>query len=108
MRKLTVDTIGEALSAERAVLYKHSSRCAICSFARWQVGRFADRHGDVPVYLLDVLEDRALSDRVAERLGVRHESPQAIVVRDGDVIWTGSHFAVRAGVLEREVPPADG
>lgn len=108
MEKLTPDGLEAALEAERAVIYKHSSRCAICSFARWQVERFADEHRDVRVFLLDVLGARDLSDRVAERLGVEHESPQAIVVRDGRAVWAASHFGVRKGPLERGLEAAGG
>jgi bacillithiol system protein YtxJ len=38
---------------------------------------------------------------VSERLGIRHETPQAILLRDGKVIWNGSHFRITASQLDQ-------
>ncbi len=50
----------------------------------------------MPVYLVDVLAQRPLSQAIAARLGIRHESPQAIVLRQGKAVWDASHFAITA------------
>ena len=46
--------------------------------------------------MVTVQTHRDVSNAVATRLGVRHETPQALLVRDGQVIWTASHFRVTA------------
>jgi len=56
-------------------------------------------HPAVPVYLVDVLDQRPLSQALAARLGIRHESPQAIVLQSGTPVWHDSHFAVTADAL---------
>ena len=84
-----------------AVLYKHSPLCGTSAAAARQVRSFMEANPEVPVYLVDVIRDRPLAREVARRLSVRHESPQAFLLRDGDVAWTASHGAVTADALER-------
>lgn len=93
----------EAVLAEPlAVLYKHSPLCGLSSIAAREVRAFVDAHPAVPVHIVDVIRERSLSRDVARRLEVRHESPQAIVLKRGEVVWHGSHRSVTAAVLERE------
>lgn len=89
--------------ADTALLYKHSPRCGICSLAVRQVEKLADRRPGLRVGVIDVLASRAVSDRAAERLGVRHASPQALLVREGEAVWHASHFGVRAGKIGRAI-----
>ena len=49
-----------------------------------------------PVSLVDVAAAPQLSRAIAERTGVRHESPQVLVLRDGQVTWSASHRAITA------------
>lgn len=86
-----------------AVLYKHSPLCGASATAARQVRAFMDAHPEVPVYLVDVIRDRPLAREVTRRLGIRHESPQALVLRAGDVVWTGAHTAVTADRLGESV-----
>ena len=87
-----------ALAAPLAVVMKDSPRCIQCAAARRQLRKLDKRvskHGRaVDIYLLNVLEQRDLSDQLASRFGVRHESPQAFVLRRGEMLWHGDHFAV--------------
>lgn len=89
---------GEAL----AVIYKHSPLCGVSSMARQEIRSFMDAHPDVPLYEVDVVRDRSLSRAVERAFGVRHQSPQALVLRQGEVVWHGSHGAVSRSALERE------
>ena len=56
---------------------------------------------DVPTGWIDVVKQRESSRWVAEHLGVTHESPQAIWIRDGDVAWHASHGGITAKELDR-------
>jgi len=85
------------------VLYKHSPTCGLSDMAFDEVRAFADAHPDVPVYLVDVFALRPLSNAVEDALGIRHESPQAIVFRDGAVVWNGSHRRVNRTALAEAV-----
>jgi bacillithiol system protein YtxJ len=97
-------TLDSILAEGSAVLLKHGARCPISAHARDEVASFAAAHPDVPVYSLEVTEHRALAERVAERLGLRHESPQLIVVRDGRPAWHAAHYDIAASSLTRHAP----
>jgi bacillithiol system protein YtxJ len=90
-------------SLPTAVVYKHSSACPVSAGAIRQMQRFAEANPDVPISVIDVLTDRELSQSVAADLGVRHQSPQVILLRDGEVAWHASHSAVTALGLERAI-----
>jgi bacillithiol system protein YtxJ len=47
-----------------------------------------------------VIEERPVSLHLAERLGVRHQSPQALLIRNGAAVWNASHHAITASALQ--------
>ena len=93
----------ESLSARVAVLYKHSTRCGVSSGSLIEMRQFAERHPDVPVYIIDVVADRDIARRSADATGVRHESPQVILLVAGHAVWNTSHFSVSCPRLERAI-----
>ncbi len=93
------ERLKEALAEPVAVIYKHSSQCWISALAHRQIKRFARENREVAVYLVDVIYDRGLSQRIAEVTAVAHVSPQAIVVRSGDVVGNLSHLSIRTKTL---------
>ena len=97
--------LDRALQAPLAVVYKHSPFCGVSSWARREVERFATEHPDVQVFQIDVIQSRDVSDAIEELFGVRHQSPQAFLVRRGTPAWTGSHRSISANTLERELGP---
>lgn len=90
------------LAAPLALLYKHSPVCPTSGFAYEEVLAFR-RLRAVPIYLVDVIKHRPLSRALAERLGVVHASPQAIILRAGVPAWHRSHFDIQAEALTRAV-----
>lgn len=89
----------QVLSAPRAILFKHSTRCGTSARAYRQVEAYEATAGAAPVYLLDVTAAPDLARSAAERLGVRHESPQAIALLAGRPTWHASHGRVTADAL---------
>ena len=100
--------LAAAIESPRAVLFKHSTRCPVSAHVIDEVMEFAEDHPEWPVYLLKVIEQRPLSNEAADRLGVRHESPQAFVLHQGRVRWHGSHNEVTAEALQHQSRLADG
>lgn len=96
---LNEDDLAEALRSDRAVLYKHSNACAVCITAKVEVERFSAEYPDVDVYLLDVREQRPLSQKAASHLDIPHESPQVVVILNGQAVWHASHFDITAGMV---------
>jgi thioredoxin 1 len=98
------DMLEEALAASAetpVVLFKHSAICPISALAHRQVKKLTEP-SDPPVYKLVVQEHRPVSNAIADRFGIRHESPQAIVVYEGEPIFHTSHTSITARAL-REV-----
>jgi bacillithiol system protein YtxJ len=90
----------EALApGEVVLLFKHSPACGTSHRARAQVEGFAAGRPELPVVEIDVLRQRGLSRDLAERLGIRHESPQAILLSGGVPVWHASHSSITAATL---------
>ena|SRR5581483_1784540 len=86
------------------LLFKHSRTCGTSMEALDELlDHLNDRSSDAdsPRYaMVTVQTHRDVSNAVAKRLGVRHETPQALLVRDGRVVWSASHFRVTASAVE--------
>lgn len=93
-----------AESRERPVLlFKHSRYCGVSCEALDELQSHIDaRDADAVGYkMITVQTHRPVSDAAAQRLGLRHETPQAILLRDGKVIWNASHFRITATQLDQ-------
>ena len=95
--------LDKILVSKLAVLYKHSTSCGVSAFAYREVKKFATEHPEVPVYLVKVIQQRPLSNRIADHFEIRHESPQAFVIKEGSETWNGSHQQVTAANLALQV-----
>ncbi len=82
------------------LLFKHSLVCPISARAFEEYRAFLSKHPDVATGWLDVIGSRPLSLGLAERTGVKHESPQALLLEGGVVRWHASHQAITVASLE--------
>ena len=99
-------TDARARSEEQPVLlFKHSAACSVSGIADREMQQLAEDE-DLLVYKLVVQESRALSDEIADALGVRHETPQVIVLDKRDPVFDTSHFNVTADTLREAVHSA--
>jgi bacillithiol system protein YtxJ len=89
-----LDALWDASHDAPVILFKHDPFCGISARAHAELSAL-----DGPVPTIDVEHDRAIAKAVAERTGVRHESPQAIVLRDGRAVWSASHFDITAAAV---------
>ena len=92
-----------AESCERPVLlFKHSRTCGISCEALDELQAHVDRTPGTAAYkLITVQSHPGLSDAAAARFGIRHETPQAILLRDGRPVWNASHFRITASNLDK-------
>jgi bacillithiol system protein YtxJ len=76
-------------------IFKHSTRCSVSSMAKRSLER--DWNLDaakLPVYYLDLIAFRNISNEIADRFDIRHESPQLILIKDGKAIYHASHSEI--------------
>ena len=95
-----VDDLKKPFAAPLAILFKHSTQCSISEAAYKEMEKFASVHKHAPLHLIQVLEHPAVSDEVAKRTKIEHESPQIIVLESGVPVWHASHYNVTAADLE--------
>jgi bacillithiol system protein YtxJ len=101
-----IDQLIEQSRARPVMIFKHSLSCPISSMARREYDRYLDgRPQDDPVVhtLIEIQNARPVSNAVAEKTGVRHESPQALLLKDGKVVWHESHGSIRVESLNAAV-----
>ena len=79
------------------VLFKHSLTCPISHAAYEEMSLMNDES----VALVIVQDARAVSNEIAARTGVRHESPQTIILRDGKPVWHASHYDITKSSVMR-------
>lgn len=100
----TVDDVQVMLAESTArpvLLLKHSYSCGTSAQALDELLAHIEEQGagNVRFAMVTVQTHRAVSNEIASRLGIRHETPQALLVRDGKVVWQASHFRVTASAV---------
>ena len=88
--------------SRQVVLFKHSLTCPVSTAGLREFQLFLEaRPGDDPVGygLIEIQNQRPLSNSVAESTGVRHESPQALLFENGEVTWHASHWSITSKAL---------
>lgn len=88
-------------SAAYTLILKHSNRCAFSAMAKNRIERRTDER--MEYYLLDVLANRDVSNRLAEITDTKHESPQAFLFDGSDLLEVKSHMAIDPAELSRRL-----
>ena len=86
--------------AGTTLFYKHSTRCSLCTHKLPVVEAFEKNHSGVQVVQINVIEERDVSDHLAELSGVAHASPQVILFSDGELAFHTSHHEITLEALE--------
>lgn len=99
-----LDDIIQESAETPAIIFKHSTRCAISRMAlRNFESEYNIEEGRVKPYFLDLLEHRDISNEIANIFHVQHQSPQLLVVKDGVVVYHTSHQDINAGVVKEKI-----
>ena len=86
------------------LIFKHSTRCAISRMALKQFEQEYDIDADtVKPYFLDLLEHRDISNEIANRFNVVHQSPQLILIKEGNAMYTTSHSDISAEEVKERI-----
>ncbi len=93
-----------AISNEKpVVIFKHSTRCSISRMALKQFEREYDLNETVDAYFLDLIAHRDISNEIASRFNVYHESPQLILIKNGQAVYDVSHSDIDAVALKEKI-----
>ena len=85
----------EESKVQPVVIFKHSTSCGISHSIKYRLEENWDFNpGEMKFYYLDLLAHRPLSNEVAHKLGVIHQSPQVIVIKDGEAVMSASHHSI--------------
>lgn len=86
-----------ALSNEKPIsIFKHSTRCSISRFALKQFENEFDSADATDTYFLDLIEHRDVSNEIANRFKVVHQSPQLLLIKNGQSVYDVSHSDIDA------------
>ena len=78
------------------VLFKHSITCPISADVYREISKV-----DAEINLVIVQQARDVSTTIAEKTGIRHESPQAIILKGGKAVYNASHYSIEAKEVEK-------
>ena len=96
--RTALDSLITVSKQKPVIIFKHSDACSISSRAYREMEKV-----EAEVNILVVQSAREISRHLATLTGVRHETPQVIVLRDGKAVWNASHFDVHAGAVAEAV-----
>ena len=88
-----LETIKEESESQPVVIFKHSTRCSISSMAKMRLEREEEPEG-IKFYYLDLLSYRPISNKVADVFHVVHESPQVLLIKNGECVYEESHNGI--------------
>ena len=103
--KEQLEKIEKESEEQPVVIFKHSTRCGISRMVLSNFERNYDlpKDKEVKLYSLDLIANRDVSNEVANRLGVRHESPQMIILKNREVVHHASHQSIDVETIKELV-----
>ena len=83
----------EASHLKPQAIFKHSTRCSISIMAKNRLERsgFPDH---IQFHYLDLLQYRDISNKIADQFGVYHQSPQILLIKNGECTFEETHSAI--------------
>jgi len=81
-----LDKLKELSNTTPVLLFKHSTRCSISSMAKSRLERDWDENSEIKPYYLDLIQFREISDEIAAKFNVVHQSPQALLIKNEECI----------------------
>jgi len=83
-------------------IFKHSTRCSISSMALNRMEK-VDHTDDAKFYYLDLLKHRNISDKIAQVYQVHHESPQVLLIVNGECVYEETHNGINAAEIKDQM-----
>ena len=100
----TLDEIAQTSKKQTVAILKHSTSCGISRMVLRQFEQSYDlKEEQIKLYFLDLLAYRDISNKIASRFNVPHQSPQLLVIKDGEVVFDASHGSIQSEKLNEFV-----
>lgn len=97
----TLEEIVELSYEQPVVILKHSTSCGISRMVLRQFEQdYNFSEGEIKLFFLDLLNHRDISNKIAAKFNVPHESPQLIIIKDGKTVYDASHSEITAERLK--------
>jgi bacillithiol system protein YtxJ len=96
-----LNEIKELSKIKPQLIFKHSTRCSISIMAKARLEKTKTSEY-IDFYYLDLLKHRSISNKVAEMFDVHHESPQVLLIKNGECIYEESHNGINIADLEEQ------
>lgn len=97
---IQLDEIEDASNSKIVVIFKHSTRCSISRMALRQFENEFEVNENVLPYYLDLLNHRDISNEIASKFSVVHQSPQLLIISNEKCIFNASHSDIDAEVIK--------
>ena len=98
-----LDTIVQESYEMPVLIFKHSTRCSISRFALKRFENEFELQEKVITYFLDLLNYREISNEIAFKFGIQHQSPQVLLLKNGKVVYHDSHDGIEAEELKKYI-----
>jgi len=102
----TVEELNQAIADTdnvTGIFFKHSTRCSISSMALNRFESSWEQDDNSKLYFIDLISNRDVSNSISELMGVMHQSPQVIVVKNGKEIYNASHNGISASDIKNSI-----
>jgi bacillithiol system protein YtxJ len=100
-----LEELKEKSKEKPQVIFKHSTRCSISSMAKGRLER-SEAPKEADFYYLDLISHRNISSKISEEFNVHHESPQVLVIKNGECIFDESHYGIDMENIKQQLTTA--
>ena len=102
-----LDEIGERSKPQPVLIFKHSTRCSIsaASLNRLERKWDGDKAQNLEAYFLDLIAYRDISNETSAKFGIAHQSPQVLLIQNGECVYDNSHFGISFDELIENIKP---
>ena len=96
-----LDDLFEKSVNQKVIIFKHSTRCSISTMVKDRLERnWPDDLENQKIYYLDLLNHREISNAIADKTGVEHQSPQVVIIENGICIFSANHNFISADAIK--------
>ena len=99
---IALEEIDKASFTHPILIFKHSTRCSISDVAKARLDKEENLNG-VDFYYLDLIKHRDISNALAEKYNVHHESPQILLINKGECVYDESHIGITMAEIKEQV-----